>query len=445
MKKIEEERLLKIFIILQPILDLITSYQSTYLNFDISFSIILRGLAFVFVIFYLLFFGDNKKVKKYMIIIVSFLTIFMANMLFTKGFTYIFKEAYTVVRFFYFPIMLLFFCVAYKKLKSAESFDKKMAMYVACFYFLIAALAFITGTSYLSYDDPNKIGFNGWFYSANERGSTYAILLPILFAYIFKDKKTIALILLGIFAMLILGTKVGYLGVILTLGSAFIYLLLRKFIFKDKNILYIAGVLSALMIVALLTTTLPVYKNIKYQTDSVDEIIKDKEDMTQEEIDNAIEQDDNYLIEDKEQNLVFSRREIYLEQNIKYFKEQAIMNKLFGSGSENKKLSGELIARKVERDFFDVFFTFGIVGFIVYFVPFIYILVNIAISVLKNIKKIITPSMWFNLTSIVIALAISFMSGHVLVSPSVSIFLVLIICETLKKSENSLFDEKKEL
>jgi hypothetical protein len=242
-KKTTNIKLLKIFIILQPILDLITSYQSTYLNFDISFSIILRGLAFAFAIIYLLFIYDNKMIKRYMLLVIAFLSIFMLNMLFTKGLSYTFKEAYTIIRFFYFPIMLTLFYVAYKELKKANLFDKKMITYVICFYFIIALLAFVTGTSYLSYDDPNKIGFNGWFYSANERGSTYAILLPLLFTYIFKDKKYIALILLGVFAMLILGTKVGYLGVILTFGSAFVYLLLRKFIFKDRNMIYIISLL----------------------------------------------------------------------------------------------------------------------------------------------------------------------------------------------------------
>jgi hypothetical protein len=305
--------------------------------------------------------------------------------------------------------------------------------------------SFCTGTSYLSYEDPNKIGFNGWFFSANERGSTYAILLPILFTYIFKDKKTIAVILLGIFAMLILGTKVGYLGVALTLGSAFVYLLLRKFIFKDKIILYIAGILVSLVIVGLITTSLPVYKNINYQSDNVDEIIDDKNNMTDDEIEDAIDKDDNYLIDDKDQNLIFSRREIYLEQNIKYFKEQNIVSQLFGCGVENKKLDGDKIASKVERDMFDIFFTFGIVGFMIYFIPLIYALVIIATPLLKNMKKILTSSIWFNLTAVGIALAVSFMSGHVLVSPSVSIFLVLIICNIIKEVEKTLSDEEKEL
>lgn len=445
MSKTTSTKLLKIFIILQPILDLITSYQSTYLDFDISISIILRGFVFAFAIVYLLFFYDNKTIKRYMLLVIAFLSIFMLNMLFSKGLSYAFKEAYTIIRFFYFPTMLTLFYVAYKELKRANLFDKKMVTYVTCFYFGIAALAFITGTSYLSYDDPNKIGFNGWFYSANERGSTYAILLPLLFTYIFKDKKSIALILLGIFAMLILGTKVGYLGVILSLGSALVYLLLRKFIFKDKNILYIVGVLLSLVIIALITISLPVYKNINYQSDNVEEIIDDKKDMTEEEKEEAIDRDDNYLIEDKNANLVFSKREVYLEQNIKYFKKQSLVNQLFGCGSQDKKLDGEKIANKVERDMFDIFFTFGIVGFMIYFIPFIYALVIIASPVLKNIKKIVTPSIWFSLTAVAIALSISFMSGHVLVSPSVSIFLVLIICNLIKEVEKALSDDEKEL
>jgi hypothetical protein len=143
MKKTTNIKLLTIFIIIQPILDLITSYQSTYINFDISISIILRGIAFACAIVYLLFFYDNKTIKRYMLLVTAFLSIFMLNMLFTKGLSYVFKEAYAIVRFFYFPIMLTLFYVAYKELKRANLFDKKMITYITCFYFIIVALAFV--------------------------------------------------------------------------------------------------------------------------------------------------------------------------------------------------------------------------------------------------------------------------------------------------------------
>lgn len=439
MKKIINEKPLRIFIIIQPILDLITSYQSTFLDFDISISLLLRGLSFAFVIFYLLFFCNNKKNNKYTIILVSFFLVFMTNMILTKGFSYGLKESYTLVRFFYFPVMLVFFYETYNHMKEKALLDNKMITYITSFYFIIVFIAFITNTSFLSYDDINKIGYNGWFYSANERGSTYAILLPLLFTYVFKDRKNIVLLLLGIFAMLILGTKVGYLGVALTLGSTLIYLILRKTIFKDKNFIYIVVTLMLLIMIALITTSLPVYKNITYQSSSIDEIIGDKSNMTEEEIEEIIGKDDNYLIEDKEKNLVYSRREIFLEQNIEYYMKQNLINKLFGSGTENKILDGTVIANKVERDVFDIFFTFGIIGFIVYFMPIAYMAIIIVKKILKSIKKVPEPSVWFQITAIIIALAISYTSGHVMVAPSVSIYLALIICNlnyTLIKEQN---------
>lgn len=428
MKKIINEKTLKIFIILQPILDLITSYQSTFLDFDISISLLFRGLSFAFVIFYLVLFCDNKKIKKYVIILISFFLIFVINMIFTKGLTYGIQESYTLVRFFYFPVMLVFFYEVNNRMKEKALLDKKMITYIASFYFIIVFIAFITSTSFLSYDDVNKIGYNGWFYSANERGSTYAILLPLLFTYVFKDIKIIGLILLGIFTMLILGTKVGYLGVVLVLASALVYYILRKGIFKDKNLIYLFSTLMLLITIALIITYLPVYKNITYQSGSIDEIIGDKSNMTEEEIRKAVEKDENYLIKDKDKNLVYSRREIFLEENIEYYNRQNLINKLFGSGTENKMLDGRLITPKVERDIFDIFFAFGILGFIIYSVPIIIIAIKITKNILKHFKKLLEPYIWFSLTSIIIGLAISYMSGHVMVSPSVSIYFTLIIC-----------------
>ena len=414
-----KKKLLLIFIIIQPILDLITSFQSTYFNFPISLSILIRGLSLVIITIYLLF-DKNKKIKIYIISFIIYCLIFLSSMYFINGSEHIFSELYTIIRFFYFPILLVFFYKIYKEYKE-EIFNDKLLIYITCFYFIIAFVAFITKTSFLSYDDIDKIGFNGWFYSSNERGGTYALLLPLLLPLINRNKKYIILFLLGAFSMIILGTKVGLLGLLLTLISGIVY-----FTIKKSKVMLIFMIII-LLIVGINYKRLPVYNNILNQGENVDEIINSKENMTKEEIEEAIKADDNYLIEDKTANLIYSRREVFLEQNLDYFNSQNIYNKLIGVGISNKKIDNVLIVEKVERDFFDVFFTFGYVGFIIYFLPIVYMLFYIAINIIKNIKTLFEINTWFLLTSIATGFLIAFMSGHILLAPSVSIYLLLIV------------------
>ncbi|MDD3048707.1 MAG: O-antigen ligase family protein [Bacilli bacterium] len=420
-------KLLKIFIIIQPILDLITSLQSTYLNLPISLSILFRGLTLLVIGLYLLIYSKNKKIRNYMISIILFFLVFVINIFFIKGSSFILSEIYTFIRYFYFPILLIFFYIINKKIKLSEIFDKKMITYICIFYFSIVLVAFLTSTSFASYLGDDKIGYNGWFYSANERGNTYSILLPLLLIYFIKDYKYLFLIIMGMFAMLIIGTKVGYIGSTLTCLGMLLYLIIKKFTSKEKNGLKILIISLLLTTSVLVIRYLPVYKNIELQSTKVEEIIDDKEKMTEEEIDDIVITDDNYLIEDKNQNLVYSGREVFLKQNIEYYGKQDILSKLFGVGVENKYLDKLEVAPKVEIDVFDIFFTFGIIGFIIYFIPIVYIFLKIIKILIKNIKLLLESSIWFKTMAIGIALLISVFSGHVLLAPSVSIYLILII------------------
>lgn len=423
----DKKQILKYFIIIQPILDLITSLQSIYLNLDISLSLMIRGISFILVIIYFLFLSNNKIIKNYMILISSYIFIYLLNIYFIKGNDYLLSEIYTFIRFFYFPIMLVFIYSIYKEYKNTDLFNKQMITYITLFYFLIASIAFISNTSFPSYMGDDKIGYNGWFYSANERGNTYAILLPYLFIFFIKDLRYIGLIILGIFAMLILGTKVGFMAVIGTLVSALIYFMLKKITIKNNNIFFIGIISTILITILLLIQYLPFYKNIELQNTKVTEIIEEKKEIKEEIIEIP---SDNYnnLIENKGQNLIYSGREIFFKQNKEYYLNQSITNKLIGYGLENKYIDNMKISNKVEIDIIDILFCFGLIGFILYFLPLGYLLYKIIRLIPKKINNIFESSLWFKAISILLALGISFFAGHIFVSPSVSIYLILSIC-----------------
>ena len=85
----------------------------------------------------------------------------------------------------------------------------------------------------------------------------------------------------------------------------------------------------------------------------------------------------------------------------------------------------------IEMDYFDILFRHGIIGFILYISIFIYFLVKSikhTIS-LKNIPYKICMSL-----SLFLITFLALMTGHVLLAPSVSIFVALL----LTKKEGSL-------
>ena len=71
--------------------------------------------------------------------------------------------------------------------------------------------------------------------------------------------------------------------------------------------------------------------------------------------------------------------------------------------------------KTIEMDYFDILYRNGYVGFILYFIPIIYILYKIKMN-----KKL-------EIYSLVLSLILALFQGHILVSPSVSICVIIIM------------------
>ena len=81
----------------------------------------------------------------------------------------------------------------------------------------------------------------------------------------------------------------------------------------------------------------------------------------------------------------------------------------------------------IEMDFHDLFFAFGIVGFLIYLIPLLYFGITLFIRMITNFKKIMTVKYMLLASTLILSLGIGFMSGHVLTAPAVSIFFVVIL------------------
>ena len=466
-EKINIENILCFFIIICPMLDMLSFIFRNVFNTNISPSTILRPVIPIIVIIYL-FFKEDKKFKLYTFLGFLILGIYgvIHLYLFTKvktGSSYsgVIHEAQYIVNYS-FMILNLFLYIYIFKDKNTEKL-KKSILYSACIYVGSIIISIITHTSSHTYLEE-QMGYKGWFESGNSVG---AILLLTMFIYInyIKDKKyrkivIPLLVLLGIFLMFLIGTRVGLLGFILVISlyiivEVFYSLLHNKKV--NKRIVGIgAGLIVAISICVVIfgSTTLERRKHLKeIESDISDENLKDNSHITGDLLDikNKIDKnelEDGYMSETQKKSIMdlyntansmkISNNDQRMQQliyNIALVKNQKSLGLiLFGNGYVAN--FRELI---LEMEIPAFLFNFGILGFILYFVPFLLIFIYGLWIGIKNIKKVDDEYIMMELAS-GFTFALSFFSGYTFFNSSSMI--VIVVINTLLV--NKIYKLKKE-
>lgn len=125
-------------------------------------------------------------------------------------------------------------------------------------------------------------------------------------------------------------------------------------------------------------------------------------------------------------HFVFSQRISFLDKVESRYEKAKITKKLFGMGYVKKNSQKY---KEIEMDYYDVLYNHGIIGFILYFSIYIYVLFR----VFKNIPKKINFVSIMKYLSLFFILILSLFSGHIITRPAVSIYIVIIIIDLLKK------------
>ena len=86
-------------------------------------------------------------------------------------------------------------------------------------------------------------------------------------------------------------------------------------------------------------------------------------------------------------------------------------------------------------DYYDIFYSHGILGFIIYF----YIVIDILIKVLKNLKNNMSFKKYSKIITLILIFVLTLFSGHVMTAPSVSLYVSLIFISLCSKKKNLLF------
>ncbi|KIQ83198.1 hypothetical protein RW25_22625 [Bacillus sp. L_1B0_8] len=474
--RVRFEHFLLFFIILQPVLDLLTSLSITLLKSNATVGILVRFLIMAVGGIYILIQAKEKENRKfliYLILLAGVLGVGFINNKLVKDPIVLGEEVKFVAKALYIYIMLGSYILALKSLKKTVNISDKVRNSIVYSTLIINAIMVIsisTSTDFGSYEWM-KVGSRGWFYAGNELGSILAIIFPIVVLYSIQKTKSMKHVLywipslLMIYSLIQVGTKVGMGSIGATLAAA-IGIIVLQLLFDRKNPNKKSLALNAVIAIILLAGVVGTFKQTPLaqnmgihnnylteqnvaQQDQKEQEIKDKlkkeqEIKEKEEKHHKVEKpEEKAKIEvevkkelEKEQkkenqeNLIFSGRQVYEERHKQFFKEAPMSQKLLGMGyagnfkyNEQKQPDPKLI----EMDFHDWFYDFGIIGFVLLMIPFIYYGLRILLAFATRFKDIFNIKYGMISASLLLALGIAYIAGHILTAPGVGIYFVVVL------------------
>ena len=463
MKKVKEklniENLLTVFIILCPLLDIASFIFRNIFNTKISPSTIIRPILPIIAFIYYFIKADKKyKLKLFGISAIYGIYAIIHLILFTTvksecSYSNISHELQYLVNYTFMIIILYVFIKTFKEKLSTEKLEKATVISVGI-YLLSIILSIITNTMSSTYIEG--MGIKGWFESGNSISATLILSMYILLMNKNKKYKKIIiteLILMGIFLTMLIGTRVGLYGFILTIG---IFVLVKSNIFNinkiNKKIVIEGGALLALIILIIClvgSNTFTRRQHLKdieanivdssnneeaHLTGSLIEI-KDKIDNKQidEKYMNEVQQKSVLELYDIANKLQISNNDQRMQQllyNAILVKNQANpLLILFGNGYMNQ--FRELV---LEMDIPAFLFNFGIIGLFLYFVPFLSIFIYALYWAIKR-YKIIDEQYIMYLLGLGLSFALSVFSGYVFFNMSTDSIIIVICVLLLNKVE----------
>ena len=462
-EKLNIENVLCFYIIISPILDIISFVFRNNFKTNLSPSTFLRPIIPMALMIYVFFKRDKKfKITTIFICLLYFLYAIIHLLLFYKirtlsSYGSVVHEAQYLLNYSFMILTLFLYIYLLKGVNQIKI--KKSILFAVTIYILSIYISIITKTS--SYTYIEKMGYKGWFESGN---SLCAILTLSMYIFLplFKEKKymiwvAIVTLLVQIFLMVLVGTRVGFFGFILGLGFYIFTEIINKFI-KNKKVdkkSIVAGILiiiGILVIVAIFgSTTLQRRKHLKdIESDIIDTSINSESHITGSllEIKNKIDNntlEDGFMDEEEKKSVIDlynlanklkiannDQRTQQLIYNIALVKNQSsIILILFGNGYMNNYR--ELVC---EMEVPAILLNFGLLGFCLYLGPFIAIVGYVIYKVLKKRYKISADIARYTI-GCMYAFALSIFSGYTFFSQSTVLFIIILSTLVLNSLNNN--------
>lgn len=457
--KFKIEYLLYVFIVISPFLDVISFlFREWKPDVSLSPSTVLRPLIPLVLLLYV-FIKDKDVRKKLLIMGIVYVMYGGIHLYLYKGlvtgisYGNLFSEAQYVINYTY-MIFVLFLYIYYYNKDKLPYLKKSLFISLVCYIGLIY-VSIVSGTSYTTYLEG--MGYRGWFVSGNSIGTILILLLISLFHDIVVSKKIfkyIILLLTGVYLVFLLGTRTGMFGFFLCVGIYigiwFVLKILKDRKIDVKKLLVGFGILMLLVMVVFSVGTESITRRKHLKNESVGIIDVNTMEVGHttgdtgvivNQIKNNIVAEgymseaqkkaylDMYEYANKHEILATDTRKQQLIYHVSLIKNQKnIFYVLFGNGYHANY--GEMT---LEMEILAILFNFGIVGFVLYLLPFIVLLVRLGYKIVKDKKYNIDNMMM--LFSVCLAFVLSFMAGYVFFSVSCVLIIIVILMMLLKEVE----------
>ena len=465
MKKFNLKNILCIFIIICPVLDMISFLYRNVFNTNFSPSTITRPIIPAIVIIYL-FFKRDKKFKwncfwiGLVYVIYGIVHIYLFNTVKTNmSYSNELHELQYLINYTFMILNLFLYIEIFKETDKERL--KKSVLIANGIYIISIYLTIITKTSSSTYIEG--MGYKGWFESGN---SLSAILLLSMFIYLpyIKDKKyqkivLPLLVLVGIFLCFLIGTRAGLFGFILVI-ALYVAIEIIYNLIKNKKVnkkLLIGGISGVAIIVILVvgigSNTLQRRKHLKeIEGNIVDETKQENSHITGSllEIKEKIESgniEENYMSEAQKQSIIdlYNIANKLKVKNNDQRTQQLIYNLVLIKNQKNPVLilfgNGYMANYRelvFEMEFIALLLNFGLIGFILYLGPFLAIFVFAIYRCVKNRKEIDSKYV-FSIFGLALAFALSLFSGYTFFNSST--MMIIIVLSTLLM-DNKVLDKK---
>lgn len=456
-KNITKEDVLCLFIIISPILDML-SFIFRH-SFDTSFSpsTFIRPIIPIIMVM-IIFFKNKFKLKLFIGALIygiyALIHILIFNNIKTESsYGGVINELQYIVNYSF--MILNLFIYAYVFYKKDNDKLKKSVLISLSIYIISIFIAILTNTSSTTYIEGT--GYKGWFESGNSLCAILCISLCIVISFI-KDKKirlvAIPIIILtGIFLTMLVGTRTGLFGFVLII---FAYVVSELFVAILKKVqVNIKLIISGLVVIVLFVSVVGffgsktlerrehlkniesnIYDNSTGQVSHISgDLLRLKEqiennELSEEYMSKAAQQSiiDLYNYAEKTNMVNNDMRMQQFIYNLNLVKNQdSILLLLFGNGY--KAQFRELV---MEMEIPAFLFNFGIIGFILYFGPFLALFLYFMYFGIRNIRKI--DSEYIILVfGLLLSFVLSFLSGYTFFYASASLLIIVICILVLNK------------
>ena len=427
------------YMMLQPVLDILTSLCARA-GASVTPGVVLRAALMAYALFHVAFvsrFPQRKWCLIYLAVLTGYLLVFLGYMATVNTFGDLLRTARDTVKVFSFPYVLVFLYALYREHRftiPARAVAVAVAGYAGSIF-----LAYITGTGFASYN--SGYGCNGWFFAANEISDTLVLSAPIALCWAFERLRTAGrqwkplaavagLIFVCAFACNYIGTKVVFAGVLVFFALCAVWLGVSWLVQRRKNdLLRAAAALCACLLTVALYGRSPLngYVNNVYlpmeDPNSTQAQISINEATAEAAkgtwLGDLIENEP--LVE--KLNWILSKRLLIIAPIAEEYRTGGAATKLLGLGYQDNALHERGIERLVEMDAAALLLRHGAAGLAVYYLPYLLAVGWLTLRFLRRLKTRMSDLRCCSyLYSVLLAFAVSFVTGHTLVAPAVSFF-----------------------